>query len=51
MTFAVDLRLKYMVQLGEFDGAFEVDNGMIFEDGGMSAHRHVFAIGLGVELW
>ncbi|WP_405341955.1 hypothetical protein [Fibrobacter sp.] len=51
MTYAIDLRFKYMVQMGEFDGAFETGNSIVVADGGISANRHVFGIGLGVELW
>ena len=50
MTFAIDLRLKYMVQLGEFDGGFDTGSSLVVADG-LSANRHTFAIGLGVELW
>lgn len=50
MSFALDLRLKYMVQFGEFDGGFDTGNSLVIADG-VSANRHVFGIGLGVELW
>ena len=50
MTFAINLRLKYMVQLGEFDGGFDTGSSLLVADG-LSANRHTFAIGLGVELW
>ena len=50
LSVAFDLRIKYMLQLGEFDGSYDVENGMATADG-VSANRHTFAIGLGVELW
>ena len=50
MTFAVDLRLKYMVQFGEFDGGFDTGNSLVVADE-VSVNRHVFGIGLGIELW
>ena len=43
-SFAVDLRLKYMVQFGSFDTYNMAGDGL-------SANRHTFAIGFGVELW
>lgn len=43
-SVAVDLRLKYMVQFGSLE-FYNVDGVE------MSAIRHTFAIGLGVELW
>lgn len=50
VSYAIDLRLKYMLQLGEFDGSYDTERGMATANA-VSANRHTFAVGLGVELW
>ena len=45
LSVALDLRLKYMLQLGTFS------DYNLTDESDWSANRHTFAIGLGVELW